>query len=594
VDSETAFAQTTTQTLQTDKGTFDVTLSYDKVIPEQTTTFRLEFINHQTQQLQENVDWRLEMRTGTFVWYTIPLSPTSTGIAFVPIGFGEASARIMDVWIEGILFQEIPPETVSFVIEVEEPTSPPDKPPPRPIPPLKGNISTVGVGAEPNDIAVNPTTNTIYVSNYGSGTVSVIDGSDNTVEATINVGDEPKGIAVNPITNIIYVTSQVDNTVSVIDGSDNTVIDTINVDKAPVDVAVNPTTNTIYVSNYGSGTVSVIDGSDNTVIDTINLRPDPGLLTRTQGIAVNPQTETIYAVLSGGPSVSIIDGSDNSHMFNLHMGPGAYNVAVNPITNKIYVSLTARVVIIDGSNNSVVGIIDLTDWILAIAVNPITNTIYVTSSGDDGKIATHTVLAIDGSNNRVVGTINVGDTPWAVEVNPTTNTIYVANIHGNSISVIVLDNRPPVIEKPQESVVEETPEKEPLQGIEEFVEQIDDTLGDQVSLEVNEEPIQMVEESLQGIAEFILDIGTETSKEIIEIGQSANKTLAETKQIVDQKNFETKEIVEQKGSEVIQEIGEIIPEDNQMMYVGVGVIIFIIIIAVIAVTKRKKSQPEDL
>jgi len=48
------------------------------------------------------------------------------------------------------------------------------------------------------------------------------------------------------------------------------------------------------------------------------------------------------------------------------------------------------------------------------------------------------------------------------------------------------------------------------------------------------------------------------------------------------------------SSEAIQEIGEIIPEDSQMMYVGIGVIILIIIIAGIAVTKRKKSEPEDL
>jgi hypothetical protein len=70
--------------------------------------------------------------------------------------------------------------------------------------------------------------------------------------------------------------------------------------------------------------------------------------------------------------------------------------------------------------------------------------------------------------------------------------------------------------------------------------------------------------------------------------------LAETKKIVDQKNLEAKEIVEQKGSEAIQEIGEIILGDDQMMYVGMGVIILIIIIAVIAVAARKKSEPENL
>jgi len=100
------------------------------------------------------------------------------------------------------------------------------------------------------------------------------------------------------------------------------------------------------------------------------------------------------------------------------------------------------------------------------------------------------------------------------------------------------------------------------------------------------------------LAENILEKGTETAKDVLEkgteIGQSAIEKLTETKQIVDQKNLETKEIVEQKGSEAIQEIGEIILDDDQTMYVGIGVIILIIIIAGIAIATRKKSEPEDL
>ena len=502
-------------------------------------------------------------------------------IAIFSIGVVDAETAKIEIEVNPTRFHETLPDI-----------------PPRPIPTLKGDISTISVGSHPIDIAVNPITNKIYVCNLRGDTVSVIDGSDNTIDATINVGVGPKGIAVNPITNTIYVTSQEDNTVSVIDGSDNTVIGIINVDNVPQDVTVNPTTNTIYVSHSAVGIVSVIDGSDNTVIDTINLGVNPNYHFDFPGIAVNPTTNTIYVVKTigtPGQLVSIIDGSDNSYMFDRVLGYESWAVAVNPTTNTIYVSHDeGSVSIIDGSDNSVIDTINL--WVdpnyyfffPGIAVNPTTNTIYMTN------IIENTALAIDGSNNRVVGTIDVGSVPMAIAVNPATNTIYVANSFGSSISVIVLDSKPPVKETPEESVIEETSEKEPLQGIEEFVEQIDDTLGDQVSLEVNEEPIQMVEESLQGIAEFILDIGTETSKEIIEIGQSANKTLAETKQIVDQKNLEAKEIVEQKGSEAIQEIGEIIPEDNQMMYVGIGVIILIIIIAVIAVTKRKKSEPEDL
>ena len=42
--------------------------------------------------------------------------------------------------------------------------------------PTKGKINSIQVGDEPLDIAVNPKTNKIYVANYGSHTVSIIDG----------------------------------------------------------------------------------------------------------------------------------------------------------------------------------------------------------------------------------------------------------------------------------------------------------------------------------------------------------------------------------------------------------------------------------
>jgi YVTN family beta-propeller protein len=64
---------------------------------------------------------------------------------------------------------------------------------------------------------VNPIRNRIYVANAGSNTVSVIDGTTNTVVATVTVGTTPFGVAVNPTTNRIYVTNSGSNTVSVIE-----------------------------------------------------------------------------------------------------------------------------------------------------------------------------------------------------------------------------------------------------------------------------------------------------------------------------------------------------------------------------------------
>ncbi|CKN33121.1 PE PGRS family protein [Mycobacterium tuberculosis] len=65
-------------------------------------------------------------------------------------------------------------------------------------------------------MAVSPVTGLVFVTNFDSNTVSVIDPNTNTVTGSIPVGTGAYGVAVNPGANI-YVTNQGSNTVSVID-----------------------------------------------------------------------------------------------------------------------------------------------------------------------------------------------------------------------------------------------------------------------------------------------------------------------------------------------------------------------------------------
>lgn len=127
------------------------------------------------------------------------------------------------------------------------------------------------IGSTPTGIAVNPTTNKIYVASLGVfpppgpneglrlpvGSVSVIDGFTNKIVANIEV-TLPNGIAVNPNTNRIFVTNSFDDQVNVIDGLGNSIEHTINVGNYPLGIAVNTKTNKVYVANHLSNSISVI------------------------------------------------------------------------------------------------------------------------------------------------------------------------------------------------------------------------------------------------------------------------------------------------------------------------------------------------
>ena len=134
-------------------------------------------------------------------------------------------------------------------------------------------ISTgIGTGNSPTGLAVTPDGTKLYVTNFGDGTVSVVDTATNTVTATVTVRNTPQGIAVTPDGSKVYVANE-GGTVSVIDtnlndgNKYNTVIATVNVGNSPYGVAVTPDGTKVYVANQGSNTVSVID----TASDTLDL-----------------------------------------------------------------------------------------------------------------------------------------------------------------------------------------------------------------------------------------------------------------------------------------------------------------------------------
>jgi len=101
--------------------------------------------------------------------------------------------------------------------------------------------TTVTAGTNPRSVAVNPVTNKIYVANFFSANVTVIDGATNAT-ATVAAGTLPDSVAVNPVTNKVYVANFNSANVTVIDGATNT---TTTVASGPRSVAVNPVTEKI-------------------------------------------------------------------------------------------------------------------------------------------------------------------------------------------------------------------------------------------------------------------------------------------------------------------------------------------------------------
>ena len=297
-----------------------------------------------------------------------------------------------------------------------------------------------------NSVSINPATSVIYVTN--SSSVSVIDGINNQITDVITLGISLGNIAVNINTNMIYVANS-NNSITVIDGASNQIVATI--DNRASQIAVNPDTNRIYA--VGRSSIIVIDGSNNLVIDNIEFKDNP-IIT---AITVNPNNNMIYlagfitkTVLGNGVNigfVSIIDGTNNQHKETITMPLHTItDIAVNPVTNKIYVVSTKLIIrkktinvivsVIDGTNNRAIDRITLNEGSLGlIAVNPNSNTVYVTD------FISESIIVINGSNNQVIDAVEIKSDRFItiirdIAVNPSTNNVYVLTFLENKATVI--------------------------------------------------------------------------------------------------------------------------------------------------------------
>jgi YVTN family beta-propeller protein len=286
--------------------------------------------------------------------------------------------------------------------------------------------SGIDVNTFPIGIAVNPSTNKVYVVNEYSNTVSVIDTDTDTVKSTINLGNFPYGIDINPLNNRIYITNRGSNTVSVLDGSVDTKLDDITVGKSPVGIAVNPSANWIYVTNLDDGTVSVIDGITNDVIETVSVGKTP------YGIAVNPLSNQIYVTDIITNTVTVIDGETNEITVKIPVGKKPTGLAIDipdrkGEDNKLYVANydSDSVSVIDTITNEVTNnITSVGDSPVGMAVNSISNKLYVSN------IASNTVAVIDTNNinsediNNKTRAKNNTALLKEIRVNPTLKTSY--------------------------------------------------------------------------------------------------------------------------------------------------------------------------
>jgi YVTN family beta-propeller protein len=222
--------------------------------------------------------------------------------------------------------------------------------------------------------------NRLYVTNYLSNNVSVVDLNAGQVMATIPVGNGPTGMAVSPDVQQVYVANSLSGTVSVISTAINQVTDTITIPSfykasAPFGLAITHDGAKVYATNLDDGTVRVIDTRNKKVVDTITKAYDWAL----RYIAISPDGQYAWAIGTGDGKVSIIRTEDNQVVAKIWGLPSARHMAFTPDGTRAYIT---------GEKFSHVYVIDTQTFsLLTVIYFPAGSTTNTIDISQDGRFA---------------------------------------------------------------------------------------------------------------------------------------------------------------------------------------------------------------
>ena len=153
----------------------------------------------------------------------------------------------------------------------------------------------------------DPFNQELYVTNYQSNNVTVVNGFLNISVANISVGSEPFGIAYVPYNHDLYVNNYQTKNISIISSVSNKVVSTISLTGSPRFSVYDPQNEKLYVSGleFSTGVIWVINVTNNSVVSTPSLPPS----STPYGMVFDPFNGDIYVADYNNNDVFVLSSS---------------------------------------------------------------------------------------------------------------------------------------------------------------------------------------------------------------------------------------------------------------------------------------------
>jgi DNA-binding beta-propeller fold protein YncE len=360
----------------------------------------------------------------------------------------------------------VPNPPISAVNLSIEPTSFPTAP-----------STSIGVGASPSAIAIDPGLDEAVVANTGAGTVSIINLATNAV-VPVTVGPSPTGVAIDD--QLAHHLAVVVNNGSGSGGNSVTAIDLTtlatstlsfpdtavppNTVALPFSIGINSSTHRAIVTQQSTNVATVLDLSTGTPV--IVQQIGGGLSFYSTGaspsVAIDPRLNWAIVTPGGGGSVNIVDlgrgpgaipgdavGRPPVIIGSLSVATSTQGIGMNTQTHQALFTDASAASVSDpnGGRLTTYSLLDNTvasvpilqngnpfseAGFVAAAVNPLSNV------GIAVNVLAGTAAIVDMENSNVLQTVTGLSSPQAVAIDAVTNQAFIVNQGSNTVSVVSL------------------------------------------------------------------------------------------------------------------------------------------------------------
>lgn len=207
------------------------------------------------------------------------------------------------------------------------------------------HVTTIGSApGKPNAvgsaIAVTPDGSRIYVGDYQSNVVHVIDAASYAVIGNVNVEIAPLGLAISPDGSFVYTANSGSGSISVIDTGSNAVVATIAGGNGTFDVRVSPDGSRLYASNWYGGDVMIVDTATRKMLDRIQVSRWIGEgQVGINNMRISPDGDTLYIANARDDTIEVIKTDKGVVTRTIRVGQYPREIELSADGSFLYVSL---------------------------------------------------------------------------------------------------------------------------------------------------------------------------------------------------------------------------------------------------------------